>query len=141
MNGEVRVLGPREDERELAPATPVRLDRPPEERLAREKLVAECLAISGAGPQLFTGSASTHGASKKAKKDQTERRVEPDHRVGARPHQIARATTSVIPVDDPRVAFDRASHALPEEILGNWIPVRTPVELVELDVRNAEPTG
>src|SRR5205814_10105638 len=56
------------------------------------------------------------------------------------PHQIARPAAGVVPVDDPRVAFNRARDALLKEIVWNECPVRTPRERVKLDVRNAEPT-
>jgi hypothetical protein len=103
-------------------------------------LVAESFAIAGPRPQLLVGSAATYGASEQSEEDHAERRVEPDHGVGPRPHQVAGATTRVVPVDDPRVAFDRASDALLKLIDGDHRPVRTPVERVELDVWNAEPT-
>jgi len=140
MNDEVRVLGAREDLRQVTAPTPVRLERPPEEAVAREELVSESLAIAGARPELFAASAATDGPSKQPKEYRSERWVEPDHGVRARPHEIARAATRVIAVDDPRVAFGCASDALLEDSLGDQFPVRTPGERVELDVRNAEPT-
>src|SRR2546428_1403281 len=116
------------------------LDRPPEQRVAREELIPEGLAIPGPGPELLTASDPTQRAQEEAREDDPERRVEPDHCVGARHHQTLRAASGVVAVDDPHVAFDRASDALLEDVDRHERPVRAPGERVELNVRNAEPT-
>lgn len=103
-------------------------------------MVPERFAIAGPGPDLLATSYAPDRALEEAREDHAERRVEPDHGVGARPHQIAGAATPVVAVDDPRVAKDRARDTLREEIDGYERPVRAPGERVELDMRNAEPT-
>jgi hypothetical protein len=140
MDDEVRVLGTRESERQLAPAASIRLERPPKEVVAREELIAIRLAIAGAWPDLFAGSTATDTTDEETREDDVERRVEPDHGVGTWPHEVARSATRVVAVDHPRIAFDRASNALAEDFDRDHCPVRTPVERVELDVRDAEPT-
>jgi hypothetical protein len=115
-------------------------ERPQEEAVAGKELVAERFPIAGAGPELLAGSATTQRAREEPREDHGERRVEPDHGVGARPNQIARTATGVVPIDHPSVAFDRARDALLEYVDWYESPVRTPRERVELDVRNTEPT-
>src|SRR5437870_1881419 len=140
MHDEMRVLRPREDLRQRALATAMGLDRPPEQRVAREELIPEGLAIPGPRPELLTASDPTQRAQEEVREDDPERRVEPDHRVGARQHQTLRAASAVVAVDDPGLAFDLLSDALLEDVDGREHPVRAPGERVELDVRNAEPT-
>ena len=103
-------------------------------------MVSKSFAITGAGPELLAAATPTHGAPEESDEDSAERRIEPDDGVRARPHEVARPAAGVVSVDHPGIAFDRAAHALLEEILWNERPVRTPRERVELDVRNAEPT-
>ena len=115
-------------------------ERPQEEAVAGKELVAERFPIAGAGPELLAGSATTQRAREEPREDHGERRVEPDHGVGARPHQIARPASGVVAIDHPRIAFGGAGDALLEYVCGYESPVRTPRERVELDVWNAEPT-
>src|SRR5207247_5357880 len=88
-----------------------------EERLARQELVPKCFAVPCPPPQFLAAPDPTHSTLEQSREDHADRRVEPDHGVGARPHQIARAATRVVPVDDPGVAFDRARDPLLEAIL------------------------
>ena len=108
----------------------VGFQRPPEERVAREELVTQRLAVSRPGPQLFAASAATHGATEQSTEDGGERRVEPDDGVGPGPHHLASTAPRVVAVDDPAVAFDGARDALFEKIYGDELPVRTPRERV-----------
>src|SRR5438552_5643478 len=118
----------------------MRLDRPPEQRVTGEELIPEGLAISGPGPELLTASDPPHSPQEETREDDAEGRIEPDQRVGAWQHKTLRATPAVVAVDDPGVAFDRASDALLEDFDRHERPVLTPGERVELDVRHAEPT-
>jgi len=138
VNGEVGVLGTREAQRQLTPATAVRLERPPKQIVGCEKLVPDRFAIAGPGPQLLATSDTPHGPSEQTREDHTERRVEPDHSVRAGPHQFARAAPGLVPVDDPSVTFDGARDALLEQFLRDERPVRTPCERVELDMRHTQ---
>ena len=115
-------------------------ERPQEEAVARKELVAKRLAIAGAGPELLAASAPPQCAREEPREDRGKWRVDPNHGVGARPNQIARTATGVVPIDHPSVAFDRARDALLEYVDWYESPVRTPRERVELDVTNAEPT-
>jgi len=140
MNCEVCVLGPRKELWELAPAAAVRLEGPPEERVARKELVAVGLAVARPRPDLLAGADSPQRTFEEPREDHAEWRIQPDDRVGARPHQIAGPASAVVPVDDPGITFDGLSDALAKHLDRDHRPVRTPVQGVELDVRHAEPT-
>jgi len=140
VDGEMRMLGTREAQRELTPAAAVRLERPPKQIVGCEKLVPDCLAIARPGPELLATSDSPQGPFEEAREDHPERGVEPDHGVRPRPDQLAGAAPAVIPIDDPSVTFDGARDALLEKFLRDERPLRTPCERVELDERYAEPT-
>src|SRR2546423_13922394 len=118
----------------------MRFERPQQEAVARDEMVAERLAVTGAGPELLARSATTQCAREEPSEDHGERWVEPDHGVGARPDQIARAAAGVVAVDHPRIASDGARDTLIENLDRHARPVRTPRERVQLDVSDAEPT-
>src|SRR2546421_12173635 len=118
----------------------MRFERPQEEAVAREEMVAQRLAIAGAGAELLARSATAQCAREEPSEDHGERWVEPDHGVGAGPDEIARAAAGVVAVDHPRIAFDGARDTLFENLDRHERPVRTPRERVELDVSDAEPT-
>jgi hypothetical protein len=118
----------------------VRLQCPPEKGVSREELISVRLAVAGPRPQLFAVSDATHGAFEESSEDHGERRVEPDHRIRARPHEIARAASAVVAIDDPALTLDRSGDALLEYVDRYECPVRTPCERVELDERHPEPT-
>ena len=116
----------------------MRLDRPEEERFAAEDGVAPGLAV--AAPELFPRADPRERAADEAPKDGSQRRIEPDDRVGLFEDDVTELA-AVVAVDDPPVARDRAVDARPEVLGRGLAPVRSPVERVELDVRDAEPVG
>jgi len=136
----MRVLWAPIDQGQRAPAAAVSLESPQEKAVAREELAAKGLAIARQVPEQLSASDAPQRTREQTRKDHGQRRVEPDHGVGTREHQTLRTTSAVVAIDDPGIAFDRASDALLEDLDRHERPAWTPRERVELDVRNAEPT-
>src|SRR6187551_1026139 len=108
----------------LATVTEVRLERPDEQRLAREEDVAERLAVLRV-PELFAREDAAPCPPPDAAEARVERQVEPDERVGAFEDQAAEEAL-VVAVDDPTVqAFDRLENAYLELLGRRLAPVRS----------------
>src|SRR6185503_15136860 len=133
---EVSVFGPCELT-QIEPATPpVRLQGPDEQRLARQKCVAEGLAVPA--PENVSRPDPPDRPPPETREDHRERRVEPHNGIGTSPDDLPCAAPSIVAVDDPGVRRRGRVHATAEERLIDHGPVRSPVQCVELDMWHAE---
>src|SRR5678816_3621392 len=85
-------------QRNASPPEPPRLDHPQKKRIAREKVIAQPLAI--AVPQDFLSPPASKGSAKHAHEDNAHRIVEKNDRVRPTPGNLAHLA-EVVPAGDP----------------------------------------
>jgi hypothetical protein len=120
---DVEVWLPRDPLRHVTAATEVRLDRPDEQRVAREKRVAEGLSVLRV-PELVAGADPPRGATLDAPQADPERKIEPHDR---RPplEYVAADARPVVPVDDPLIEpVERGRDATLELACRRRAPIR-----------------
>ena len=111
------------------------LERPQQDRLPAEKGVAEALAVAGA-PELLPGRRPLHRPAHQPPQHQRQRQVEPDQRIGVRPHDVAHL--AVVADHDPAVVAGLAFHPVAEQLERHGLPVTAPKQRVELDHTQAD---
>src|SRR6188472_3311514 len=118
----------------------VRLQRPEEERIAREERTSERLAILRL-PQFLARADAPPRSRPDALQADAQRQVEPDEQLRALEHERAEVV-AVVAVGDPAVErVERLRHSALELVLRRARPSGAVEERVELDVGEAEAFG
>jgi hypothetical protein len=109
------------------------LERPDEEGVGAEQGAPPGLAV--AAPELVALADAPQRAPPEPPQDRPQRRIEPDDEVGLPEDQIPKLA-AVMPVDDPSGLRESGLDTRAELVCRRLLPVRAPVQSIELDVRN-----
>ena len=131
-----RVLGRGHCRAVLAPVVRVPADRPPDDRLSREKRLRERFAIAGARPKLLARESAAQGPRGDAAQRGDKGRIEPDHELHAPPRNGTRAR--VVAVEHPAWPRRRVLHFAEQLLITGLAPARLPEQRVHVVTRQAE---